>query len=542
MAMSASPPPPPPPSPSPSPASSRAGATPSLAIDRDEVRLASPQGGRVAAAVTVTNKGTALLQGTASVRVGSAWLRVTPDTVSLAPGDSATLAIQADPALLPPGYALGELALVTNAGRGDVRVRLSVRVERVWGRLAAAAALCAVVAAIAGVALAHVTLPAARVAALPRATTPHHGPAGRTGTHTDSAPPSVDRRAALAGIGQAIADSDAVWQGALSLHSSAALASAKTGTDLARVTSEAQDLAAHGEHWDISLGHFAVVPGSLSVSADGTRGTGDAEKTERRALYGPDHPRVPYESSDATYRLRYSLVRQGGRWLVDDVSVGALIPLVAAAPFATVPQVAAHVSPEVVRIENDGAAGTDIGTGVVVYSSATGSDILTNDHVVKDHGAVKARRYLYDASSGAYAPQRIDIASNVQEDAANDLALVHIDRGNLPVATWGDVRTLQPGGQVVAIGYAEDLAGGPTVTNGAFSSLQRTSPDNPGGPTYIGHSATINPGNSGGPLTDMSGHLMGINTFTLEGTQGLYFAIPASRAAPIAANFAGTNG
>ena len=42
--------------------------------------------------------------------------------------------------------------------------------------------------------------------------------------------------------------------------------------------------------------------------------------------------------------------------------------------------------------------------------------------------------------------------------------------GGLPVAAWGNPATLAPYAQVVAIGYALDLSGGPTVTSGTVSS------------------------------------------------------------------------
>jgi S1-C subfamily serine protease len=261
-------------------------------------------------------------------------------------------------------------------------------------------------------------------------------------------------------------------------------------------------------------------------------------KRERRALYGPDHPRVPYEASDALYRLRYHLVNRRGHWLVDSVSVLGVTPMNAGGAQLNTQQVAARVFPLVMHVEADAPDGQSVGTGIVVGSSATTSDILTNDHVVAGATTVKLQRWV----AGGYVPARPWVAAKVWEDQRDDLAVVRIDEGNLPVASWADEGTLQPGQAVVAIGYAEDLAGGPTITEGIVSSALRTAPDAPDGPTYIGHSAPINHGNSGGPLTDMSGRIAGVNTWTLDGTQGLYFAIPATRAARVVAVFTGSNG
>src|ERR1700690_3578700 len=68
-----------------------------------------------------------------------------------------------------------------------------------------------------------------------------------------------------------------------------------------------------------------------------------------------------------------------------------------------------------------------------------------------------------------------------------------------------------------------------SVTMGVVSALARQ-PDPTKALTYLQTDAPINPGNSGGPLVDMSGTVLGINTFILSqggGSEGLGFAIPA---------------
>lgn len=512
-------------------------ARPLLALDRDELRLSSPRGEAAGGAVTLTNRGDAWLEGLVAPRIGGDWLRVEPVALRLAPGESCRVRVRADPATLAAGYTRGEIEIVTNGGEATVSVRIGVRTGRSWRLLAAAIVASAAAAGVVGLLLSGVKIPASAPAAPAPARTAQQHHVGRP-SPTATPRPSFDKRAALADIRAAIIKSNAVWQAALTSPSTADLGTVKTGADLAADIAAVEDLLAGGEHWQIALQRFAVL--SVQVSADGTSGQGEVEKTERRALYGPGHTRAPYELSDDTYKLRYSLVFREGRWLVSTITVESITPLLGASgPPLTVEQVAARVLPAVVHVEADSSGGYAVGTGIIIRSTAARSYIITNDHVVTGANTVKLQRWI---SGEGYVPASPWVASKVWEDSTDDLAVIRIDQGGLPVATWGNSNTLPPGAAVVAIGYAENLAGGPTVTDGIVSSLQRTSPDNPNGPTYIGHSATINHGNSGGPLLDMNGRVIGINTWTLNNTQGLFFAIPSSRAIRVAAGFIGSNG
>jgi serine protease Do len=87
---------------------------------------------------------------------------------------------------------------------------------------------------------------------------------------------------------------------------------------------------------------------------------------------------------------------------------------------------------------------------------------------------------------------------------------------------------------VVAIGNALALPGGPTVTTGIVSALNRTLEGD--GETLEGlvqTDAAINPGNSGGPLVNTSGEVVGMNTAIIRNTANIGFSIASDRISPI---------
>jgi len=92
---------------------------------------------------------------------------------------------------------------------------------------------------------------------------------------------------------------------------------------------------------------------------------------------------------------------------------------------------------------------------------------------------------------------------------------------------------------VVAVGYALDLSGGPTVTSGITSSTQRTvqGQDSTGEVrTYrdvLQTDAALNPGNSGGPLVTLDGEVVGISAAGTTQAENIGFAIAIDVAEPL---------
>jgi S1-C subfamily serine protease len=184
------------------------------------------------------------------------------------------------------------------------------------------------------------------------------------------------------------------------------------------------------------------------------------------------------------------------------------------------------LSTSVVKIEQfDNSKGTDMvtGTGTGFLFSSDGY-LFTNSHVVKK--AKKLRVIMYDGS-------RHD-ATLVGEDQYTDLAILKIDAIDYTPATLGDSDNLKIGQLVIAIG--NPLGFQHTVTAGVISALGRTLSGETGVSmdSMIQTDASLNPGNSGGPLINADGEVIGVNTATIRGAQGLCFAISINTAKSVA--------
>jgi putative serine protease PepD len=170
-------------------------------------------------------------------------------------------------------------------------------------------------------------------------------------------------------------------------------------------------------------------------------------------------------------------------------------------------RVAESVGPSVVTISADvdgdegGFAGEAVGTGVVVSDDG---EILTNAHVVADATEIRVRL------AGETEPREAEL---VASDVGNDLVLLHIDADDLVPVEFAEPGEIALGDPVVAIGFALDLDGDPSVTGGIVSAFDRTLRTSDGAlDRLIQTDAAISSGNSGGPLVNRTGRVVGINT------------------------------
>ncbi|MEO8291740.1 MAG: trypsin-like peptidase domain-containing protein [Actinomycetota bacterium] len=176
------------------------------------------------------------------------------------------------------------------------------------------------------------------------------------------------------------------------------------------------------------------------------------------------------------------------------------------------------------------SSGEATGTGFLVRADGV---IVTNQHVIE--GAQDITVTLPEPDG-----RTLD-ASVIATDATHDLAVLDINATALPTVSLGNSNDLQLGQQVVALGYALGLKGGPTVTSGIVSSLDRTievqDPNAASGTRsyadVLQTDAAINPGNSGGPLIDLSGRVVGIDSAGSSSAENIGFAIAIDAAKPL---------
>jgi S1-C subfamily serine protease len=176
----------------------------------------------------------------------------------------------------------------------------------------------------------------------------------------------------------------------------------------------------------------------------------------------------------------------------------------------------------------------DIGTGFIISEDGL---IVTNRHVVSD---LEAKYRIVVGKDEVF--EVVDI----YRDPVNDLAILKVDKNNLPTVDLGNSDDLKVGQTVIAIGTALGEFRS-TVTKGVISGLGRgivAGSQSTGGSERLDNviqtDAAINPGNSGGPLFDSSGMVIGVNVAVSQQGQNIGFAIPINAVKESIDNFRST--
>jgi S1-C subfamily serine protease len=179
-----------------------------------------------------------------------------------------------------------------------------------------------------------------------------------------------------------------------------------------------------------------------------------------------------------------------------------------------IPKIVERVGPHVVTVLTQAG----VGSGVIYRPDGV---ILTNEHVIRGSTNVEI----------AFADGRREGGDVMAGDPETDPALVRVERGNLPPASFQT--TLPPVGSL-AIVLGSPLGFEKSVTAGIVSGLHRTIPGSAGGSAALidlmQTDAPISPGNSGGAVVDGQGRVIGISEAYIPPQQGavaIGFAIPA---------------
>jgi serine protease Do len=200
--------------------------------------------------------------------------------------------------------------------------------------------------------------------------------------------------------------------------------------------------------------------------------------------------------------------------------------------------VAKAVSPSVVHLvahkvgkrDDDPHSGEyeETGSGVIVRGEGSRTlVVLTNNHVVA--GASTAQIDIFLSDGRSFHPVKIWL------DSKADIAILKLDRTDLPAARLGNSDDAAVGSWVLAMGSPFGLSH--SVSQGIISGrgrhevdLERNGVENQ---DFLQTDAAINPGNSGGPLVNMKGEIVGINIAILSnggGNEGVGFSIPINLA------------
>jgi putative serine protease PepD len=171
--------------------------------------------------------------------------------------------------------------------------------------------------------------------------------------------------------------------------------------------------------------------------------------------------------------------------------------------------IARQVEPSVFTIETD----YGLGSGWVAHAGASGSELVTNFHVIADAWSAGV------ANVAVRQGDRTIKGVITRVDRSDDLAVIHV-ADVLPVLKTAPARP-SIAQAVMVVGSPLGLGGSVSVgVVSGFRSLE--------GSDYVQFSAPISPGNSGGPVVDARGRVVAVASAKFEGpgVEALSLGIP----------------
>src|ERR671917_745272 len=236
-----------------------------------------------------------------------------------------------------------------------------------------------------------------------------------------------------------------------------------------------------------------------------------------------------------TFALGVLYLDPGDSWTQTDGSQAAQAGVSVEEPVA---RVAYRLGPSAVQINVAGVQqtpygtqeGEGIGSGVIYRSDGY---IITNHHVVEGAREVDV----------SFADGTTERGKVVGTDPTTEIAVIEVNRDNLPAANFVEEQDPVVGQMTIAVGSPSGFES--TVTSGVVSGVGREVPSEYTGGRQdnalvdlIQTDAAISPGNSGGALANRDGEIIGINVAYLPpsetGAVNIGFAIPSDTAISVA--------
>ena len=261
--------------------------------------------------------------------------------------------------------------------------------------------------------------------------------------------------------------------------------------------------------------------GAPNLSAQATTpasGPGSALKPSAAANSNPTAPPTRAVSEDALYE---QLVKQYAQFEHVNRTFELVARVVSPAVVHIVAQKSGRID-ESARLRHY----EETGSGVIVHGERMkGLFVLTNNHVVEGSPAAKINIFLKDGR--AIHPESVWL------DAKADIAVLNLNREDLPAARLGNSEDMVVGDWVMALGSPFGLTH--SVSQGIISARGRHMDElqDVENQDFLQTDAAINPGNSGGPLVNMKGEVIGINNSIASnggGNEGVGFSIPINLA------------
>jgi len=150
------------------------------------------------------------------------------------------------------------------------------------------------------------------------------------------------------------------------------------------------------------------------------------------------------------------------------------------------------------------------------FASGSGFYLKEHDLVITNSHVVTGLKKVVISSKDLKRRE----ATVVYDDPKYDLAFIKTKTLEIKTPLHLSTESVHDGDKVVAIGHPYGL--NYTATEGIVSKAIRLQ----GELEYIQIDAAINPGNSGGPVLNEQGGVIGVNTFIIENSNNLGFALP----------------